>query len=158
MTPGHEGTSDPRTWPVKRATSYGGVVVRDGPDGPEVALIRPASTDDRQVWALPKGTPEPGEDGEETALREVREETGLDAEIVQPLDAITYWFVWAPEQVRYRKTVHFFLMRHTAGEPTPDAVEVAEVRFVPLATAALKASYTSERKVLKAAAKLVASW
>ncbi len=162
-------SADPNTWPVKRATSHGGVVVRQGSaqgsaqssersGEPEVALIRPMSQDDRQVWALPKGTPEPGETGEQTALREVFEETGLVAEIVQLLEPITYWFAWAPEQVRYRKTVHFFLMRHTAGEPTPDAVEVAEVRFVALRTAFKHVSYPSERKVLKAAAALVAAW
>jgi ADP-ribose pyrophosphatase YjhB (NUDIX family) len=158
MTTRSGGSSDPKTWPVKHATSHGGVVVRIQADGPVVALIRPASPDDKQVWALPKGTPEPGESGEQTALREVHEETGLDAEIVQPLKPITYWFVWAPEQVRYRKTVHYFLMRHVGGEPTPDAAEVAEVRWVPLADAVKKATYPSERKTLKEAAELAASW
>jgi ADP-ribose pyrophosphatase YjhB (NUDIX family) len=152
------GGSDPKTWPVKIATSYGGVVVREGSDGLEVALIRPQSanhdTAKKQVWALPKGAKEEGETPEDAAVREVREETGLGAEVIGHIDGITYWFAWAPEQVRYKKTVHFFLMRHTSGEPTPDAVEVAEVRFVPLATAHTDASYASEKKVLKTAAEL----
>jgi 8-oxo-dGTP pyrophosphatase MutT (NUDIX family) len=145
-----EGGDDPRSWPVKRAASYGGVVYRDTPDGPEVALIRPMRPDSSgpPVWALPKGLKEEGEDDETAALREVREETGLLAEVVSTLEPITYWFVWAPEQVRYRKTVHFFLMRMTGGEPTPDGFEVAEVRFFPIAVAAKRAKYPSEKKVL----------
>jgi ADP-ribose pyrophosphatase YjhB (NUDIX family) len=148
------GGSDPKRWPVRTTTSYGGVVVREGGDGLEVALIRPQSADDKQVWALPKGAKEEGESPEEAALREVREETGMGAEIVGRIDAITYWFAWAPDRVRYKKTVHFFLMRHTSGIPTPDAVEVAEVRFVPLSDAHKRASYASEKKILKTAAEI----
>jgi ADP-ribose pyrophosphatase YjhB (NUDIX family) len=150
--------SDPKTWPVKIATSYGGVVVREGSDGLEVALIRPQSDDPakakKPVWALPKGAKEEGETPEDAAMREVFEETGMDAEVVGRIDGITYWFAWAPDRVRYKKTVHFFLMRYTSGDPTPDAVEVAEVRFVPLDTAHKDASYASEKKVLKAAAEI----
>jgi 8-oxo-dGTP pyrophosphatase MutT (NUDIX family) len=160
------------TWPVRHVASYGGVVVRSTDNGPEVALIRPMSSDSKddgqraprdaqrskEVWALPKGAKEEGESGPEAAVREVLEETGLAAEVVQAIEPITYWFAWAPDKVRYRKTVHFFLMRHVDGEPIPDAFEVAEVRFVPLAGAAKQATYTSERKVLKAAAELAADW
>ena len=152
-SPKGEG-SNPRTWPVKSATSFGGVVVRDGREGPEVALIRPKGTK-KVVWALPKGAKEPDETGEEAAVREVREETGLGAEIVHPLEPITYWYVWPPEQVRYRKTVRFFLMQYTGGDPTPDPIEIEEVRFFPLDEAARKVSYTSERTLLKQAVALV---
>ena len=146
------------SWPVRRVESFGGVVVRTGADGLEVALIRPMSEDDKVAWALPKGAKEAGETPEDAALREVREETGLEAEVVESIEPITYWFAWAPDKLRYRKTVHFFLMRHLSGEPTPDAVEVAEVRFVPLVGADKTATYSSERKVLKAAADLAATW
>jgi ADP-ribose pyrophosphatase YjhB (NUDIX family) len=149
--------SDPKTWPVRNAASYGGVVVREGPDGPEVALIRPQSAENKQVWALPKGGKEEGERPEEAALREVREETGISAELVDKIDSVTYWFAWAPERVRYKKTVHFFLMRSRGGEPTPDGVEVAEVRFFPVDDAPTKATYPSERKVLKLVADRVRS-
>jgi len=161
MTPREEAERDPRdprTWPVRRAESYGGVVVRSAPEGAQVALIRPRSDDDKPVWALPKGAREEGETPEGAALREVAEETGLRAEVVDGIEPITYWFTWAPEQVRYRKTVSFFLMRLIGGDPTPDPLEVAEVRFFPLASAYMKATYPSERKVLKTAAAMVASW
>lgn len=152
--PAPDDDSDPKRWPVKIATSYGGVVVRESDDGLEVALIRPSSADDKQVWALPKGGKEAGETPEDAAVREVHEETGMGAEVIGRIDGITYWFAWAPERVRYKKTVHFFLMQHTSGDPAPDAVEVAEVRFVPLETAHKIASYASEKKVLKTAAEI----
>ena len=145
-------------WPIRNVASYGGVVVRSTEGGPEVALIRPMSADDKEVWALPKGAKENDETPEQAALREVLEETGLKAEVVEAIEPITYWFSWAPDKLRYRKTVQFFLMRHTGGDPTPDAFEVAEVRFVPLQGAAKQATYTSERKVLKTAAELASAW
>lgn len=151
MTP-HSGTSTP--WPVEHTTSYGGVVVRDGAGGPEVALIRPRGKD--RVWALPKGGKEPGEAPEDAAVREVAEETGVDAEILEALEPITYWFSWAPERVRYRKTVHFFLMRPRSGEEVGrHDDEVDEVRFFPLEQAHRQATYDTERKVLRQAAERI---
>jgi hypothetical protein len=84
----------------------------------------------------------------------------LDADVLGPLEPITYWFSWPPDRVRYRKTVRFFLMRADDGsEPSPDGFEVAEVRFVSLDDAHKEATYPSERKILRAAADLVrATW
>jgi ADP-ribose pyrophosphatase YjhB (NUDIX family) len=160
MTPGDEpGTQpgipdgDPRSWPVERTESFGGVVVRDGADGPEVLLIKPRTDDGKIVWALPKGAREDGESPQDAAVREVFEETGIAAEIIGELAPVTYWFSWAPERVRYRKTVHYFLMRPVGDtvDPQPDGFEVAEARFVLLGSAPRKATYPSERKVLTAA-------
>lgn len=69
----------------------------------------------RVRWSLAKGTPDAGESLEETALREVREETGLEVEIYAPLGTISYWFVGRETDVRYHKTVHFYLMVPVGG-------------------------------------------
>src|SRR5918996_469008 len=87
---GEERRPDPKKWPVRRAESYGGVVFRPGGSELEVALIRTRNLRGKDVWALPKGGREDGEDAESAALREDREETGLEAEIVAPLENITY--------------------------------------------------------------------
>jgi 8-oxo-dGTP diphosphatase len=155
---GADGTN-PRAWPVKRAESFGGVALRTAADGThEVALIRTRNLKGADVWGLPKGGAEPGETPEAAALREVREETGLDAEIVEPLDAITYWFSWPPEQVRYRKTVHLFLMRATGGDIEAHDDEVEEVRFFPLPEAASVATYRTDKQVLARLAELARTW
>jgi 8-oxo-dGTP pyrophosphatase MutT (NUDIX family) len=122
----------------------------------EVALIRVRSLRDRVVWGLPKGGREEGEDAETTALREVREETGLEAKIIGHLDDVTYWFVWPPEQIRYRKTVHLFLMLATGGDITKHDDEVEEVRFVPVSEAVRLVAHKTDRQVLKRAAELAA--
>ena len=151
-------TTDPRKWPVKRAESFGGVVVRTSDERPEVALIRTRNLKGKATWALPKGGREDHETAQAAALREVREETGLDAEIVEPLEDITYWFVWPPEQVRYRKTVHLYLMRATGGDVSLHDNEVEEVRFVPLEEAERMVSYRTDRKVLRTALDHVRDW
>ena len=124
----------------------------------EVALIRTRSLRGKDVWALPKGGREEGENAEAAALREVREETGLDAEIVAPLEDVTYWFIWPPEQVRYRKTVHLYLMRATGGDTNDHDDEVEEVRFLPASQAIRRLSYKTDRNVLQRAAELAAGF
>jgi 8-oxo-dGTP pyrophosphatase MutT (NUDIX family) len=99
-----------------RAVSAGGVVLAElRPDAP-VALVAHRSVRGTLQWTLPKGAQEEGETVEQTALREVHEETGLEPELVGPLDTIDYWFVWAPERTRYHKFVHYFLMRAVGGD------------------------------------------
>jgi len=137
---------------VKRAESYGGVVVRSTDGGVEVAMIRTRNLKDEPVWTLPKGMREEGEEPTDTALREVREETGLEAEVVQPLEPITYWFVSTKDKARYRKTVYLYLMKATGGDVADHDSEVDEVRFVPLTDAAALATYPTDRKTLAAVA------
>ncbi len=149
---------DPRRWPVRRAESFGGVVVSSGDGRHEVALIRTKNMKGKEVWTLPKGTAEEGETREQTALREVLEETGIEAEIIEPLEDITYWFVIASERSRIRKTVRYYLMRAVGGDPSRHDDEVAEVRFVPVDEAARWATYASDRKVLKRLAELTRTW
>jgi len=133
---------------VKRAESYGGVVVRRTEGGVEVAMIRTRNLKDEPVWTLPKGTREEGEEPMDVALREVREETGLEAEVVRPLEPITYWFVSTRDKARYRKTVYLYLMKATGGDVAEHDAEVDEVRFVPVSDAVRLATYPTDRKTL----------
>ena len=93
---------------VEQAVSAGGVVYRRGEHGIEIVLCGRMH---EGLWALPKGTPERGESIEQTALREVSEETGLGVEIVGDLGTIEYGFARPAQGVRFEKTVHHFLMR-----------------------------------------------
>lgn len=97
---------------VLQAVSAGGVVYRIGGRGAEIVLCGRTR---EGLWALPKGTPEPGESIRETALREVREETGLGVRIVADLGVINYEFARPLEGVRFEKTVHHFLMAPDGG-------------------------------------------
>jgi 8-oxo-dGTP pyrophosphatase MutT (NUDIX family) len=92
---------------VQKAISAGGVVFRTCDHGIEIVLCGRMH---EGLWALPKGTPEHSESIEETALREVREETGLGVSIVAGLGTIEYGFARPAEGVRFEKTVHHYLM------------------------------------------------
>lgn len=133
---------------TQTARSAGGVVV-DG-EG-RVALIRVRrGTQDR--WVLPKGTVEAGERPEDAALREVREETGLEAEVVEPLRTIDYWFVSKEDDVRLHKYVHFFLMRAIGGDVADHDEESEEARWFFFDEAAEACTFASERDLVRSAA------
>ena len=131
-----------------RAVSAGGVVLAElRPDAP-VALVAHRSARGSLQWTLPKGAQEPGESVEQTALREVREETGLEAELVGALDTIDYWFVWAPEQTRYHKFVHYFLMRAVGGDFAEHDHEMEDAAWFEPARAREQMSFANERRLL----------
>jgi len=135
-----------------RATSAGGVIHRSVGGRTEILLVH------RRVpvlWALPKGTPDSGESLPETASREVREETGIQAEVEDSLGAISYFFV--RQRTRFHKTVHFFLMRPVGGSIDLHDHEFDEVRWFQLEEAVQIMSYATEREVVeRASAQLVA--
>ena len=139
---------------VKFEISAGGVVFRRRNSGAEVAMI---SLKGGEVWALPKGLVEKGESLEEAALREVREETGLSAKIVERIDKIDYWFYWkeGDEKVKHHKIVYFYLMEYTGGSTADHDQEVEEVRWFPIDEAIEIASYKTERKVLEKAKEMI---
>jgi 8-oxo-dGTP pyrophosphatase MutT (NUDIX family) len=131
-----------------RAVSAGGVVLAElRPDAP-VALVAHRSARGSLQWTLPKGAQEPGESVEQAALREVREETGLEAELLGPLDTIDYWFVWAPEQTRYHKFVHYFLMRAVGGDFAGHDHEMEDADWFEPAQARRRMSFANERRLL----------
>jgi 8-oxo-dGTP pyrophosphatase MutT (NUDIX family) len=131
-----------------RAVSAGGVVLAELRLDAAVALVARRSARGALQWTLPKGQQEAGESVPETALREVREETGLEAELVGPLDTIDYWFVWAPEQTRYHKFVHYFLMRATGGDLTRHDQESEEAAWFSLDRAHAVMAFPNERRLL----------
>ena len=135
---------------TRREVSAGGVVTRRRRGRPQVALAARRTRRGELVWGLPKGEIEPGESPEAAALREVREETGLEARILEPLGEIRYFYVW--DGVRIRKAVHFFLMRATGGDIALHDQEMEDVRWFPLEEALRKAAYKGEREVLQRAA------
>ncbi len=126
-------------------------MIRSVDGTPEVALVHRRSS---RLWALPKGTPDSGETIEETALRETREETGLDVEIEAPIGPIRYFFVRG--STRFHKTVHFFLMRATGGSVDDHDAEFDEARWVPVEEALALLTYATERTILEQAAQLMA--
>jgi 8-oxo-dGTP pyrophosphatase MutT (NUDIX family) len=129
--------------------SAGGVAVRRFRGRPFVAVI----TTFKGATALPKGHPDPGESAEDAAVREVREEAGIETAIVQELDDIRYWYVRRGE--RRLKIVRFFLLRHLSGSVRDHDDEVASAAWIPLAEAPDRLSYRGEREVAALAATLV---
>lgn len=125
-------------------------MLRPGRTGLEVLLV---TLRQGAVWSLPKGQVEPGERYAETAVREVREETSVEARILTPLGRIRYHFTVRDEAipVAVTKEVHYFLMRHQAGEPKPQLAEVEGAEWVPVRTALARLSYTNEREILNKA-------
>jgi 8-oxo-dGTP pyrophosphatase MutT (NUDIX family) len=102
------------------------------------------------TWTLPKGTPDPGETVEETALREVAEETGLEVRIVEPLRAIQYQFV--QDGTRIHKTVHYFLMEPIGGDLSRHDAEFEKVRWVAFDEVAGLLTFATERELVAEAA------
>ena len=125
------------------------MVLRETDSGLEVCLGRRRRERAGSSWTLPKGTPFDAETVEETALREVHEETGLEVKISAPVGAIEYFFT--QQGTRIHKTVHFFLMEATGGGLDKHDHEFDEVRWVPIDEARELLSYPTERQVVETA-------
>lgn len=135
-------------------TSAGGVAFSKGPNGIQIAIIQMLP---ELRWQLPKGIIDPGETPEIAALREVREEAGIECELLEPLKVIEYWFsadrdgVWT----RIHKFVHFFLMEYRSGNVADHDHEVAEARWVTPDEAYRMLAFEAERTVVQEAIKMV---
>ena len=131
-------------------TSAGGLVV--DPDRRHAVLIGRLDRHGKLLWSLPKGHIEDGETIEQTAMREVREETGISARVLESLGTIDYWFVAVRRRVH--KTVHHFLLEAVGGELSDEDVEVTEVAWVPIAELEDRLAYTDERALVRKARQL----
>jgi 8-oxo-dGTP pyrophosphatase MutT (NUDIX family) len=126
-----------------RDVSAGGVAFRHGPDGVEVVLV---GRNEPERWVLPKGTPDRGESLEQTAVREVKEETGIQVRLIRPLHDIQYWFVL--HGVRHYKTVHFYLMEAVGGDTSLHDHEYDVAAWFPIDDAERRLAFANERLVV----------
>jgi 8-oxo-dGTP pyrophosphatase MutT (NUDIX family) len=141
---------------VKRQVSAGGVIVRSEHDGTlELCIINPVG---RTIWSLPKGQVESGESTQMAAVREVREETGVEGVIVADLETVDYWFYSRSDETRVHKTVHYFLMRATGGDCSQHDHEVQEAVWLSVDGALDRMTYPNERQVVRAAATIARGW
>ena len=140
--------------PTKLQFSAGGVVFRKRARRIEVALISVGS-DNR--WQLPKGLVDRGESPEAAALREVREETGLNAEIIERIDRVEYWYVSKEEgqRIRYHKFVYFFLLRYKSGDVKDHDLEVNEARWFDIDPAVQSLAFDNEKKIMEKAKEMI---
>jgi 8-oxo-dGTP pyrophosphatase MutT (NUDIX family) len=124
--------------------SAGGVVVRDG----ECIVIVPIrrAADGSRVLALPKGHPEDGESAAEAALREVREEAGVQTRLVEQLGDVRYWYMRRGRRIA--KVVSFFLLEYVSGDVGDHDVEVENARWLALEDAARQLTYEGEREMV----------
>lgn len=134
--------------------SAGGVVFRDSDGGREVALIL---TNPERRWQLPKGMIDAGENPEQAALREVREETGIEAELIAPIGRTEYWFIAERDGVRSRfhKHVHWFAMTYLAGDVADHDHEVIEARWASTDEALKLLAFKNERETVEKAIGMV---
>ena len=131
---------------MRREFSAGGLVVRRFRGRPFLAVVRLRGG---EVTALPKGHPDPGEPMASAALREVREEAGLEAEVVDKLGDVRYWYTWDGERVL--KVVSFFLCRYRSGSVRDHDHEVDAAEWIPLEDAPRRLSYRGEREMAETA-------
>ena len=148
--------------PTEEVVSAGGLVFRQIDNRIEVLLcarIRPGYRGDEapMTWRLPKGTPEPGETVEETARREVQEETGVHVNVLAPITNIRYFFVGHDDGIRYDKTVYFYLMEPRGGDTADHDAEFDVVEWCDYERALVLLEYDNERNVLEQARSLIES-
>ena len=135
---------------MERALSAGGIVYRHDKDGVEVVICGRSGDG---VWGLPKGTPNEGESLEETATREVSEETGLEVRILDKIGVVEYWF--GADGVRYHKWVHHYLMECTGGDTSKHDSEYDKVEWRPVRDALRTLTFRNEANMLAKALDMI---
>ena len=134
--------------------SSGGVAFRWQDLEPEIAIV---SVKPSLRWQLPKGIVDPGESPEITAVREVREEAGIETDLLSLIETIEYWYRSTKygKPVRFHKFVHFYLLSYRSGDVTDHDHEVAEARWVSFEEAMEMLAFKSERKVVEKAKEMI---
>lgn len=140
--------------PIVEQISAGGVAFRHYAEQLQVALI---SVNPSRRWQLPKGIIDDGETPEIAAVREVREEAGIETEILDLIEKIEYWYVGdnRGERVRFHKFVYFYLMKYTGGDTANHDHEVAAARFVEVRAAIEMLAFKGEKEVVEKIIKMV---
>lgn len=147
---------------TRKEFSAGGIVYRKENNLTEILLILPARRNDPLMtkrfipnWTFPKGWK--GDHGDETdeqtAVREVKEEGGVNAQVIKDLGPVSYFFNWQGENVQ--KTVHWFLMKYQDGNPSDHDEEVVDAKWVPLGEVESKLNYKTDKEVFAKAIKLI---
>jgi len=134
--------------------SAGGAVFRQTDSGLEVAIV---AVNPGNRWQLPKGIVDADETLETAALREVREEAGIEAELIEKIETIEYWYIGTKsgERVRFHKFVHFFLMKYLSGDVANHDHEVSEARWVKPDEAIKMLAFKSEKSVVEKASQII---
>ncbi|MGE5464399.1 MAG: NUDIX hydrolase [Syntrophothermus sp.] len=139
---------------TKDQVSAGGVAFRHHGSELQMAIV---SVKPSLRWQLPKGIVDPGETPEFTAVREVREEAGVNTEVVRLIETIEYWYqrVQYGKRIRYHKFVHFYLLKYTSGDVANHDHEVEEARWVGFEQALDLLAFKSERGVVEKAQEIL---
>ena len=140
--------------PVREQVSAGGVVFRRDGERIDVVIV---AVGGNNRWQLPKGLVEKSEKPEIAAVREAREEGGVDSEVVEHIETVEYWYAGLDggERVRFHKRVHFYLLRYVSGNTSDHDWEVNEARWVPIDDAASQLAFDNERRVVQRARELI---
>lgn len=134
--------------------SAGGVAFREVDGRIEIAIIL---TNPERRWQLPKGMIDEGESFEDAALREVREEAGIETELVGQLERTEYWFSADRDgtRTRFHKFVHWFLMRYRSGNVEDHDDEVFEARWEAVDDALRMLVFKNERDIVERAMRMI---
>ena len=155
MTPARKSPGGIRV-PVRDQVSSGGVVYRPAgnEDGIEVAII---SVGPQRRWQLPKGIVDAGEKPEAAAVREAREEAGVESRLRAHIETIEYWYAGLERgiRVRFHKHVHFYLLEYLSGDTRDHDLEVNEARWVSIDEARSQLAFEGERRVVERAKELL---